>query len=111
MLDYSVNIPKYTNTWIINLSLTERNVLVSSVIKYNEVLENKELYLELLKKFDNTNYYDYIDAFNGEISFEEADKYYKFDYEQTKKDEDSEEIYKEKILDTFEPLKLKKKKF
>lgn len=46
-----------------------------------------ELYKQLLEKCDNIKYYDYIDVFRGKISFEKADEYYKYDYNQrVKKD-------------------------
>lgn len=72
------------NTWLVNLSLTEPNVLPSMVKENREVLENTKLYLELLKKIDSDKYYDYKDAFEGRISFEDADKYYTYRYQKLK---------------------------
>lgn len=63
---------------LINLSLIYYNVLPSVVKDFKEVRENVELYLELLKKCDEKKYYYYKNAFEGKISFEQADTYYKY---------------------------------
>ena len=55
--------------WLVNLSLTRENVLPSAVRNIEEVKENLELYLELLKKCDERKYKYYIEAFRGNISF------------------------------------------
>ena len=63
---------------LINLSLVYYNVLPSVVKDFKEVRENVELYLDLLKKCDEKKYYYYKNAFEGKISFEQADSYYKY---------------------------------
>ena len=63
---------------LINLSLIYYDVLPSVVKDFEEVKNNVELYLDLLKKCDEKKYYYYKNAFEGKISFEQADSYYKY---------------------------------
>lgn len=63
---------------LINLSLSKANVLPSRVKDFKDVAENLELYLDILKRCDPIKHYYYEDAFMGKISFERADKYYKY---------------------------------
>lgn len=66
-----------TDDGLILASLTNSNVSVST-IKENEVVkQNKELYLSLLEQLNGIKYLYYKDAFDGNISFESADEYYK----------------------------------
>ena len=82
--DYLIKVPvSFVNTKdsrlkLINLSLIYYKVLPSVVKDFKEVRENVELYLELLKKCDEKKYYYYKNAFEGKISFEQADTYYKY---------------------------------
>ena len=64
--------------WLVNLSLTRKNVLPSAVRNIEEVKENIELYLELLKKCDERKYMYYQDAFAGTLTFETADHAYQY---------------------------------
>ena len=73
--------------WLVNLSLTRINVTPSAVKDLKEVKENPTFYLELLKKCDPSKYYYYIDAFDGIISFEEADQYYQYYLENRREQE------------------------
>ena len=58
-----------------------------------EVKENPTFYLELLKKCDPSKYYYYIDAFDGIISFEEADQYYQY-YLENRREQESQDSQK-----------------
>ena len=64
--------------WLINFSLIRFNVLPSVVKDFKEVKENITLYLETLKKCDEYKYQYYKEAFEGKITFEQADNYYKY---------------------------------
>lgn len=68
--------------WLINFSLIRFNVLPSAVKDFKEVKENIMLYLETLKKCDEYKYQYYKEAFEGKITFEQADNYYKYYCEQ-----------------------------
>ena len=68
--------------WLINFSLIRFNVLPSAVKDLKEVKENITLYLETLKKCDEYKYQYYKEAFEGKITFEQADNYYKYYCEQ-----------------------------
>ncbi len=71
--------------WLVNLSLTRENVLPSAVRNTEEVKENLELYLELLKKCDERKYMYYRDAFSGNLAFEVADHTYQYYLENQRK--------------------------
>ena len=73
-----LTISNYYSLELINLSLIYYNVLPSAVKDFEEVKNNVELYLDLLKKCDEKKYYYYKNAFEGKISFEQADSYYKY---------------------------------
>ena len=73
-----LTISDYYSLELINLSLIYYNVLPSVVKDFEEVKNNVELYLDLLKKCDEKKYYYYKNAFEGKISFEQADSYYKY---------------------------------
>lgn len=88
--------------WLVNLSLTRENVLPSAVRNIEEVKENIELYLELLKKCDERKYMYYQDAFAGTLTFETADHAYQY-YLKNQEEKDSK-IDLEKIL-TYTKLK------
>lgn len=79
--------------WLVNLSLTRINVTPSAVKDLKEVKENPTFYLELLKKCDPSKYYYYIDAFDGIISFEEADQYYQY-YLENRREQESQDSQK-----------------
>lgn len=66
--------------WLINLSLSRSNVSPSVVKDIKEVRENTALYLDLLNRCDPIKYHYYRDAFNNVITFEEADRNYKYYY-------------------------------
>jgi len=74
--------------WLVNLSLTRENVLPSAVRNIEEVKENLELYLELLKKCDERKYMYYQDAFAGTRTFEIADQAYQY-YLKNQEEKDS----------------------
>lgn len=74
--------------WLVNLSLTRKNVLPSAVRNIEEVKENLELYLELLKKCDERKYMYYQDAFAGTLTFETADHAYQY-YLKNQEEKDS----------------------
>lgn len=74
--------------WLVNLSLTRENVLPSAVRNIEEVKENIELYLELLKKCDERKYMYYQDAFAGTRTFETADQAYQY-YLKNQEEKDS----------------------
>lgn len=74
--------------WLVNLSLTRENVLPSAVRNIEEVKENIELYLELLKKCDERKYMYYQDAFAGTRTFEIADQAYQY-YLKNQEEKDS----------------------
>ena len=71
--------------WLVNLSLTRENVLPSAVRNIEEVKENLELYLELLKNCDERKYMYYQDAFSGNLAFEVADHTYQYYLENQRK--------------------------
>ena len=83
-IDYStsLSLSEEGKRWLINFSLIRFNVLPSAVKDFKEVKENITLYLETLKKCDEYKYYYYKDAFEGKITFEQADTYYKYYCEQ-----------------------------
>ena len=74
--------------WLVNLSLTRKNVLPSAVKNIEEVKENLEFYLELLKKCDERKYMYYQDAFAGTRTFEIADQAYQY-YLKNQEEKDS----------------------
>ena len=83
-IDYStsLSLSEEGKRWLINFSLRRFNVLPSAVKDFKEVKENVALYLETLKKCDEYKYYYYKDAFEGKITFKQADTYYKYYCEQ-----------------------------
>ena len=83
-IDYSTSLSLFEEgkRWLINFSLRRFNVLPSAVKDFKEVKENVALYLETLKKCDEYKYYYYKDAFEGKITFKQADTYYKYYCEQ-----------------------------
>ena len=83
--------------WLVNLSLTRKNVLPSAVKNIEEVKENLELYLDLLKKCDERKYKYYIEAFRGNISFAEATSAYQYYLEN--QEELKSEAYEEELLE------------
>lgn len=74
----SVSFSEEEKRWLINFSLIQFNVLPSVVKDFKEVKENITLYLETLKKCDEYKYQYYKEAFEGKITFEQADNYYKY---------------------------------
>lgn len=83
-IDYStsLSLSEEGKRWLINFSLIRFNILPSAVKDFKEVKENVALYLETLKKCDEYKYYYYKDAFEGKITFKQADTYYKYYCEQ-----------------------------
>ena len=96
--------------WLVNLSLTRKNVLPSAVKNIEEVKENLELYLELLKKCDERKYKYYIEAFRGNISFAEATSAYQY-YLENQEELKSEAYEKELLEKLFSHLNSKTRRY